>query len=206
MRAWLGGALFSAWRDWSFISKLERWFSGCSRTGWCCLASTSLNPRRLAKPPRVSPLHDKFLGFFSSSHQGEERARIPAEFRARILKPVTGKETGSSRLQRSFERGNASRPPAVVDSLAALAFDEAALRPPAVVDSLAALAFNKAWRRACGSLQPTRRDPRSRAGGLTTYCLLHSKECERDRTNSPGLSLHGRPGGRRCGDCVRSTP
>ena len=42
----------------------------------------------------------------------------------------------------------------------------------------------------------TRRDPRSRAGGLTTHCQLHSKECERDRTNSPGLSLHGRPGGR----------
>ena len=36
----------------------------------------------------------------------------------------------------------------------------------------------------------------SRAGGLTTHCLLHSQECERDRTNSPGLSLHGRPGGR----------
>ena len=39
------------------------------------------------------------------------------------------------------------------------------------------------------SLPP--RDPRSRAGGLTTHCLLRSEECERDRTNSPGLSLHG---------------
>ena len=28
-----------------------------SRTGWCCVVSTRLNPRRLAKPPRVSPLH-----------------------------------------------------------------------------------------------------------------------------------------------------
>ena len=36
----------------------------------------------------------------------------------------------------------------------------------------------------------------SRAGGLRTHCLLHSQECERDRTNSPGLSLHVRPGGR----------
>ena len=58
----------------------------------------------------------------------------------------------TSRLQRSFER--ASRPPAVVDSLAALAFNEAALRLPAVVDSPAAQAFNKAWRRACGSVGP----------------------------------------------------
>ena len=41
----------------AFIPKLERWFSGCSRTGLCGLASTRLNPRRLAKPPRVSPLH-----------------------------------------------------------------------------------------------------------------------------------------------------
>ena len=28
------------------------------------------------------------LGFFPSSHQGEERARIPAAFRARIFKPL----------------------------------------------------------------------------------------------------------------------
>ena len=29
-----------------------------------------------------------FHGLFSSSHQGEERARIPAEFRARVFKPL----------------------------------------------------------------------------------------------------------------------
>ena len=28
-----------------------------SRTGWCCVVSTRLKPRGLAKPPRVSPLH-----------------------------------------------------------------------------------------------------------------------------------------------------
>ena len=27
------------------------------RTGWCCVVSTRLKPRGLAKPPRVSPLH-----------------------------------------------------------------------------------------------------------------------------------------------------
>ena len=97
----------------------------------------------------------------------------PAEFGVRSFKPVTGWRQCSSRLRR-----------------------EKASRPPAVIDSLAALAFNEAWRRACGSWQPTRRDPRRCAGGLTTHCLPHSKECERDRTNSPGLSLHVRPGGR----------
>ena len=85
----------------------------------------------------------------------------------------------------------------MVDSLAALAFDEAALRLPAAVDSPAALAFNKAWRRPVRGLKANRRAIHgSCAGGLTTHCLLHSEECERDRTNSPGLSLHGRPGGR----------
>ena len=134
VRAWPGGALFSVWLDWSFISKLERWFSGCSRSGLCCPGIHSLEPTKTGQAtPGVS-------GLFSSSHQGEERARIPAEFRARIFKPL-----GSSGALREK---NASRPPAVVDSPAALAFDEAALRPPAVVDSLAALAFNKAWRRA----------------------------------------------------------
>ena len=56
----------------------------------------------------------------------------------------------------------------MVDSLAALAFDEAALRLPAVVDSLAALAFNKAWRRASlgaeKGLPP--RDPRESRGWI----------------------------------------
>ena len=50
----------------------------------------------------------------------------------------------------------------------------------------------------CGSTcQPRwRLMRRGRADGLTTYCQLHPKECERDRTNSPGLFLHGHPGGR----------
>ena len=28
------------------------------------------------------------MDYFPSSHQGEERARIPAEFRARVFKPL----------------------------------------------------------------------------------------------------------------------
>ena len=36
---------------------------------------------------RVSPLHVGFMDF-SRSHQGEERAQIPAEFRARVFKPL----------------------------------------------------------------------------------------------------------------------
>ena len=31
VRAWLGGALFSGWLDKSLLSKLEKWFCGCSR-------------------------------------------------------------------------------------------------------------------------------------------------------------------------------
>ena len=60
------------------------------------------------------------------------------------------------------------------------AFDEAASRPPAVVDSPSALAFNEAEVRAW----------------IDNLLLEHSKECERDRTNSPGLFLHGHPGAR----------
>ena len=52
------------WLDWSFSSKLERWVSGCSRTGLCGPASTRLNPRRLAKPLRVSPLHVCSMDYF----------------------------------------------------------------------------------------------------------------------------------------------
>ena len=60
-----------------------------------------------------------------------------------------------------------------------LAFNEAASRPPAVVDSSTALAFHEAGLR-----------------GWINLLFVRPKECERDRTNSPGLFLHGRPGGR----------
>ena len=92
--------------------------------------------------------------------------------------------------------GEVPRSPAVVDSSTALAFNgtssrprgstrpqafnEAASRPPAVVDSSTALAFNEADVRAW----------------IDNPLLEHSKECVRDRTNSLGLFLHGRPGGR----------
>ena len=41
-----------------------------SRTGWCCVVSTRLKPRGLAKPPRLSPLHVKFPGFFPAHIKG----------------------------------------------------------------------------------------------------------------------------------------
>ena len=66
-------------------------------------------------------------------------------------------------------------------------------RPPEVVDSSTALAFNEAESR----------------GWIDNPLLEHSKECERDRTNSPGLFLHGRPQevgpSGWCGDCGGST-
>ena len=47
--------------------------------------------RQLTEPPRVPSLQCMvFWLHFSSMHQGEERARIPVEFRARSFKPVTG--------------------------------------------------------------------------------------------------------------------
>ena len=93
-----------------------------------------------------------------------------------------------------------------VNSLAAPAFNEAALRLPAAVDSLAALAFNKAGdarARVCSPRSSCDRGPgdarawaaarvaaaiRGCAGGLTTHRLQLPTECERGRTNSPGLS------------------
>ena len=51
------------------------------------------------------------------------------------------------------------------------AFNEAASRPPAVVDSSTALAFNEAGSR----------------GWIDNLLSVHPKECERERTNSPGL-------------------
>ena len=59
----LGGALFFgvAWLVNSFeVRKVVLWLlETClqSRTGWCCVVSTRLKPRGLAKPLRVSPLH-----------------------------------------------------------------------------------------------------------------------------------------------------
>ena len=95
---------------------------------------------------------------FSRTHQGEGRARIPAEFRARVFKPLGVSDALREGLK----------------------------------------TFNKAWRNPVrGPRMACRRAIHgSCAGGLTNHCLLHSKECERDRTNSPGLSLRVRPGGR----------
>ena len=66
------------------------------RTGWCCVVSTRLKPRGLAKPPRVSPLHVSSLGFFPAHIKGRSGSKSPAEFGVRSFKPVTGQETGCS--------------------------------------------------------------------------------------------------------------
>ena len=89
---------------------------------------------------------------------------------------VQGLRCGSTRPQALVEQLQGSRR----GSTRPQAFNEAASRPPAVVDSSTALAFNEADVRAW----------------IDNPLLEHSKECERDRTNSPGLFLHGRPGGR----------
>ena len=52
--------------------------SGCLRTGLCGLVATHFG----------CPLCMSASWIFSRSHQGEERARIPAEFRARVFKPL----------------------------------------------------------------------------------------------------------------------
>ena len=81
----------------------------------------SLEPRGLAKPPQVSPLHVSL-----------DKGRSGLGFQRNL-------ELAFSNLSApAVPREKASRPPAVVDSLAALAFNEAALRPPAVVDSTGA--------------------------------------------------------------------
>ena len=41
-----------------------------SRTGWCCVVSTRLKPRGLAKPPRVSPLHVSSMDYFPAHIKG----------------------------------------------------------------------------------------------------------------------------------------
>ena len=59
--AW-GSTVFGvAWLVNSFEArKVVLWLlESCqqTRTGWCCVVSTRLKPRGLAKPPRVSPMH-----------------------------------------------------------------------------------------------------------------------------------------------------
>ena len=60
-----------------------------SRTDWCCVVSFSLEPTKTSQAtPSVSVARLVPWVFFPSSHQGKERARIPAEFRARGFKPL----------------------------------------------------------------------------------------------------------------------
>ena len=56
VRAWPGGALFSGVAG--LVTSFEaRKVVLQSRTGWCCLVSTRLNPTKTSQATRVSPLH-----------------------------------------------------------------------------------------------------------------------------------------------------
>ena len=53
---------------------------------WLVLSGIhSLEPTKTGQATRCT---SSSMDYFPSSHQGEERARIPAEFRARIFKPL----------------------------------------------------------------------------------------------------------------------
>ena len=82
----------------------RRRFSGCMRTGLCCLASARWKPGDWPSHPGCLPCTFSSLSFYAARNMGRCGSISPAEFGVRSFKPVTGWRQCSSRLRRSFER------------------------------------------------------------------------------------------------------